>query len=92
MRDASNSREANDLRDLNNSPPSPILKDRVSMFLILLYMMGLATIVLIQIGLMHLSPKIFSTDVSILNNATRSLKHVFQYLTKYCTFVQWTFV
>jgi hypothetical protein len=39
------------------------------MFLILLYTIGLATIVLIQIGLMHLSPKIVSTDVSILNNA-----------------------
>jgi hypothetical protein len=39
------------------------------MFLILLYTMGLATIVLIQIGLMHLSPKIFSADVSILYNA-----------------------
>jgi hypothetical protein len=58
------------------------------MFLILLYMMGFATIVLIQIGLMHLSPKIFSTDVSILNNAVGSQKRVFQYLTKYCTFVQ----
>jgi hypothetical protein len=42
---------------------------RISMFLILLYTMSLATIVLIQIGLMHLSPKIFSTDMSILNNA-----------------------
>jgi hypothetical protein len=39
------------------------------MFLILLYMMGLATIMSIQIGLMHLSPKTFSTDISILNNA-----------------------
>jgi hypothetical protein len=39
------------------------------MFLILLYTMGLATFVSIQIGLMHLSPKIFSTDMSILNNA-----------------------
>jgi hypothetical protein len=39
------------------------------MFLILLYTMGLATIVLIQIDLMHLSPKIFSTDVSILTKA-----------------------
>jgi hypothetical protein len=38
------------------------------MFLILLYTMGLATFVSIQIGLMHLSPKIFSTDVPILNN------------------------
>jgi hypothetical protein len=39
------------------------------MFLILLYTMGLANFVSIQIGLMHLSPKIFSTDVSIFNNA-----------------------
>jgi hypothetical protein len=62
---------------IKNCFPSPILKDRVSMFLILLYMMDLATIVLIQIGLMHLSPKIFSTDVSILNKAVGSLKRVF---------------
>jgi hypothetical protein len=55
------------------------------MFLILLYTMGLATIVLIQIGLMHLSPKIFSTDMSILKNTTGSLSLVFQYLTKYCS-------
>jgi hypothetical protein len=40
------------------------------MFLILLYTMGLATIMWIQIGLMLLSPKkIFSTDVPVLNNA-----------------------
>jgi hypothetical protein len=38
------------------------------MFLILLYTMGLETIVSIQIGLMHLSPKNFSTDVLILNS------------------------
>ncbi len=31
--------------------------------------MGLATVVSIQIGLMHLSPKNLTTDVSILNNA-----------------------
>jgi hypothetical protein len=47
------------------------------MFLILLYTMGLATMLSIQIGLMHLSQKIFSTDVSILNNAVGSLKLVF---------------
>jgi hypothetical protein len=41
---------------------------RISMFLILLYTTDLATFVSIQIGLMHLSPKIFSTDMSILNN------------------------
>jgi hypothetical protein len=35
----------------------------------LLNTMGVATIVSIQLGLMHLSPKIFSPDVSILNNA-----------------------
>jgi hypothetical protein len=59
------------------------------MFLILLYSMGVATIMSIQIGLMHLSPKIFLTaDVSILNNAVGSLKGVFRYLTKYCTFLQ----
>jgi hypothetical protein len=47
------------------------------MFLILLYTMGLATFVSIQIGLMHLSPKIFSTDVSILNNARWVSKTVY---------------
>jgi hypothetical protein len=41
----------------------------MSMFLILLYLMGLATIVLIQIDLVHPSPKVSQTDVSILNNA-----------------------
>jgi hypothetical protein len=47
------------------------------MLCILLYTMGLATIVSIQIGLMRLSPKIFSTDVSILNNARWISKNVY---------------
>jgi hypothetical protein len=46
------------------------------MDLILLYD-GLVTFVSIQIGLMHLSPKIFSTDVSILNNARWIFKTVY---------------
>jgi hypothetical protein len=68
MHDASHSREGNNQRDPNKSAFLVQYK-RISMFLIILYTMGLATFVSIQIGLMHLSPKIFSTDVSILNNA-----------------------
>jgi hypothetical protein len=33
--------------------------------------------------------KNLSTTMSILNNVVGSLKRVFQYLTKYCTFVQY---
>jgi hypothetical protein len=40
-------------------------------------MMGLATFMSIQIDLMHLSPKIFSTEVSILNNARWISKTVY---------------
>jgi hypothetical protein len=58
------------------------------MFLIILYSMGLATIVSIQIGLMHLSPKISQLMCPHLTMPVGSLKSVFRYLTKYCIFVQ----
>jgi hypothetical protein len=63
--------------------PSPILL-RMSMFLILLNMMGLATIMSIQISLMHLSPKISQLTCPYLTMPVGPLNDVSR-LERYCT-------
>jgi hypothetical protein len=76
MRDASHSKKPKISKIQVICFSSPILL-RMSKFLILLNTMGLATVVSIPIGLMHLSPKISQLTCPYLTTPVGSLKHVF---------------